>query len=82
MTGTGRYWKVEGQGSESKQVMYDVVQEEKDLVSEPKVNDRSGGFRKLFNNNLQSGTRRNLKWEILQIEDTKIWDKNVSCLDG
>lgn len=52
---------MEGLGSESKQVMCDVVQEEEHLVSETKVSDRSGGFRKLFDTNLQSGTRRNLK---------------------
>lgn len=41
--------------------MYDVVQKEKAFVSETEVNDKSGGFRKLFDGNLQSGTRRNLK---------------------
>lgn len=43
--------------------MYDVGQKEKAVVSEAEVNDKSGGFRNLFDNNSQSGTRRNLKGE-------------------
>lgn len=43
--------------------MYDVVEKEKAFVSETEVNDKSGGFRKLFDSDLQSGIRRNLKQE-------------------
>lgn len=53
---------MEGLESEGKQVMYNVVQKEKAFVSQTEVNDKSGRrFRKLFDSNLQSGTRRNLK---------------------